>query len=280
MKKQILISLLLAATLSGCEYFHHKYQSGTVAEVAGQYLYESDLQQVLAGLSSEDSARVREQYIRQWASDILFYETAKDRADQRLDDLVEAYRRSLYIHTYEERLIQQRMPKHVADTLVEAFYQSHADRFILKESIVKGALLVVPIGAPDLNKLKKKLQSIDETSIEDIEKYAYKYATGYELFLDEWRTANQLLLRMPFEKNTLDQELKKSSQIVMQDSINTYILQVTDKHLQGSNMPMDYARAEIEKILLQQRQSEFLRQEREKQYQDAVRFKKIIFYEQ
>jgi hypothetical protein len=274
MKKVIgLIMIMMCA--AGCSYFQHKYQSGAVVEVNGNYLYEQDLQHLTAGLSSEDSARVREQFIRQWAGDILLYDEAKDRTDKHIEALVEDYRRSLYVHAYEEKLISRRMPKMIEDTLIEQFYETHKDRFILPTSIVRGILLVVPNGAPDIKKIEKVLTTPDETRLEEIEKFAYKYATGYELFMDQWKSANQLTMRMPFEKNGFERELRAHSQIVLEDSLSTYILQVTDKRLSGDYMPLDYARSEIEKVLLNQRRHDFLQAERDRRYDEAVKEGKV-----
>jgi hypothetical protein len=197
-----------------------------------------------------------------------------------IEQLVEDYRRSLYIHEYEERLIAQRMSRDVADTLIQAFYDSHRNRFILRDDIIKGLLLVTPKDAPNLDKLRKKITDPNqEENIEWIEKFAYQYATGYELFLDQWKTTNQILLRMPFEEDNLHQQLKKSMQIELSDSINTYLLQVTAIYRRGEEMPIDYARAEIEEIILRNRQVDFLKHEREQLYEKAIKEGQLKRYE-
>ena len=119
----------------------------------------------------------------------------------------------------------------------------------------------------------------DEEHIEWVEKYAYQYASGYELFLDEWKTANQILLRMPFEEDNLQKQLKQKRQITMQDSLNNYILQVVDVYVKGEQMPIDYARKEIEKIILSQRQVDFIESERENLYNNAIQSGKLKRYE-
>ena len=45
--------------------------TGVAVALNGQYLYQSTLDSLSFGLSSEDSARVVEQYVKQWAKDIL-----------------------------------------------------------------------------------------------------------------------------------------------------------------------------------------------------------------
>jgi hypothetical protein len=84
---------------------------------------------------------------------------------------------------------------------------------------------------------------------------------------------------MPLEQNNLDKQLKNKRQIEVQDSINTYLLQVTDLYMKGDEKPITYARKEIEEILLRQRQVEFLQQERNKLYENAIVTGKLKLYE-
>ena len=272
------VVLAASVALSGCNAFHRKHQAGTAVELNGHTLYWETLDSLTMGLTAEDSAEVASAYIRQWATDILEYDKAKDMDNGEIEALVEDYRRSLYVHAYETRLVERRMPTHVADTIVEQIYQAHINQFVLKEGIIKGLLLVVPQNAPHLKRLHRWLEQPEE-NIEDIEKYAYRYATGYELFTDQWRTAQQVLLHIPFEKDELNSLLKQKTQIEVSDSTSLYILQITEKHLAGEPMPIDYARPEIEKRVLSHRQVDFLQNERKRLYDDAVLFKKIQFYE-
>lgn len=281
MKKVLLIVMVLSGMmmLSGCSLFNRRHNVGAVVEVNGQYLESTELAQVTAGLSGEDSAAVADAFIRQWATEILMYDRAKDKVDGKpIEALVEDYRRSLYMHAYEEYMVAHSHIQ-VPQAQVDSFYEEHKDRYVLKDHIVKGLLVIVPNGSPDLAKLKKFMQEPDEKNIEKIEKYAYRYATGYELFTDEWKPMNQLLLWMPAEKSSLSKVLKQNNQIVLSDSISTYILQVTDVRQAGESMPVEYARAEIEPVLLREVTTAYIKSERERVYDDAVRFKKVKFYE-
>lgn len=259
--------------MCSCEYVTRKHKAGAIAEVDGNYLLLSDVEPLIVGLTGEDSAAVVQAYIRQWATEILVYNEARDKADREIENKVEDYRHSLYVHAYEQKLVSQRMPTRVAADVIESFYQEHQDMFLLRESIVRGLLLVVPNDAPKLAQIRDLLKKtpLSDESLEELEKYAYQYATGYELFTEEWKTANQLLLSMPFEQNDLLKQLKNNAQIELQDTVSTYILQVTDKCLAGESMPLDYATEEIEKMILSRRQVEFIKKEREDLYNKALR---------
>ena len=278
--RKFVVLLIVVPIMVGCTLFERQRKSGIVVECNGHSLTQVEIAALTNGLRSEDSARVAEAYIRQWAEDLLEYDAAKKVESKEIERMVEDYRRSLYVHEYEEHLIAQRMPKYVEDSLVRAFYATHSSRFVLDETIVKGMLLVVPLGAPNMDELKRQMaKPFDDENLEQIEKYAYNYATGYELFLEEWKNSRQILLRMPLSDANLQKQLNQKRQIVMEDSVNTYLLQVTDVHMKGTEMPLDYARTKIEQILLNERRVEFLEQERDKLYHKALQQNKLIRYE-
>jgi len=276
MKKMKYIPVVLAVLLSGCHAFEKQHQAGAKVEVNGHYLYGSTLDALTLGLSPQDSARIAEQYISQWAKDMLVYDNARAKVLPELESLVEDYRRTLYVHAYEEYLIERRMPKTVADSAVEKVYNQMPDRFKLDESILKGMLVVVPNDAPKIETLRKWLT---QQSLDDIEKYAYQNASGYELFTDKWLTTTDLISRMPIERTEMESRLRTKDQIEVSDSLKTYIVQVTGKHLRGEQMPVEYARPQIERIILSGRQVEFLQSERERLYEEAVESGEVKFYE-
>ena len=281
---------VLMTLLCGCQVMEKKQQVGAVAELNGQYLYRSTLDSLTLGLNSEDSLRVVQLFIRQWAQDILLYDNSTARTHREIEQMVSEYRRTLYAQAYEDRLVERRMPKSIPDSAVQAIYDRMPDRFILDESIVKGVLLVVPNDAPNLSKVKQWLLKIGTERqekknskatnvLDDIEKYVYQNASGYELFTDQWTTVTALTRQMPVERADLETKLKYGNRIEISDSTQTFILQVTEKHMRGEKMPVEYARPQIEKIILNARRVEFLRKERERLYNDAVQEKKIKFFD-
>ena len=277
MKKIGIIGCIAAGLLLGsCTALEKQQKVGAAVEVNGQYLYRSTLDSLTVGLSSEDSLRMVQQYISQWTKDVLEYDKAKARTKSDLEKLVEEYRRALYVQAYEQQLIERHMPKAVPDSVVTQVYEQMPNRFLLDESIVKGILVVVPKDARDIAKLRGWMA---KEKLDEIEKYAYQNASGYELFADKWLTTTDLLAHIPAERAEMENQLKAKNQIEVTDSLKTYVLQVTEKHLRGEQMPMEYARPEIEKIVLYERQVDFLNKEREKLYNEAIQDQKIKFYE-
>ncbi|MBQ7531664.1 MAG: hypothetical protein IJT12_08140 [Paludibacteraceae bacterium] len=261
--------------MSGCNLFQRDAKEGAVVQLGNNYLYQSDLNAVMQYASTaEDSVRYAEQFIRRWATDILQYQQGKAHSTREIEALVEDYRRSLYVAEYERYIVDKRMPKTVSDAEADTFYVHHPDRFVLQENILQGALLVVPKDAPSQDELKKRMNDLtEEANLEYIEKYAYQYASGYELFTSQWRTGNQVLMRMP--SNRWQKNLAAGKQYAEQDSASVYLLQVTDCRLAGEPMPIEYARPGIDKMILSERRVKFLQTQRQQLYDDAVRFGKL-----
>lgn len=281
MKKATIIYFVSALLmLSGCQALEKQQQYGAAVEVNGHFLFRSTLDSLTVGLNSEDSLRVAQQYISLWAKDILMYEAIQNGElnveIDAIEKMVSDYRHSLYVHAYESYLVERYMSKNVPDTIVEQMYTQLSERFRLDESIMKGILVIVPNDAPNIGKLRKWMT---EESLDDIEKYVYQNASGYELFADRWVTTTNMLAQIPLERKELENKLKSKYQIETSDSLRTYLLQVTDKYLLGNPMPLEYARPEIEKIILSERQVDFLLKEREKLYNEAIQEQKIRFYE-
>jgi hypothetical protein len=290
MKKQRIIVSGLAGFLlvgsmlvmSACSAMEKKQQAGAAVELNGNYIYQSTLDALTLGLSGEDSTRVAQQYIRQWAQDILLYDEATTRSNKQIEALVEDYRRTLYVQAYEDKLVDKRMSKTILDSTVLDLYQSMPDRFRLEESIMQGVLVIVPTDAPQIDKLRNTLSKVSGEgsvkALDEVEKYVYQNASGYEIFADKWMTTTEMMNHMPLDRAEFENRLKARNMVEVSDSAKLYILQVTAKHMRGEAMPIEYARPEIEKIILNARRVEFLRKERERLYNEAIQDKKITFF--
>ena len=103
-----------------------------------------------------------------------------------------------------------------------------------------------------------------------VEKYVYQYASGYELFLEEWRPLGEVLQYAPFERKNITKQLKAGKLLEHSDTVNTYVLQLTDVCLAGDYKPIDYVRKEIEDMILSERRVEFIRGVREELYNKAL----------
>ena len=279
MRKGIVV-ILCVVLFCGCAKFEQKRLSGVAVEYNGATVTYADLDALTYGLSSEDSARVADSYIQQWATSLIVYDRSKEIKSREIDEMVENYRRSLCQHEWERKQVAQKMPMLIEDSLVLEFYEQNKQHFILDRAILRGLLLIMPVGAPNLEKLKDMVEvPHEEENIEWVEKYAYQYAVGYELFLDDWKTVEQIAVYMPYSQDELSKQIKQKKQILAQDSLNVYLLQVTDFCGKGEYKPLEYVQDEIKELILSQRQVGFIRLLREDLYEKAVQQGKLKRYE-
>lgn len=279
MRKGIVV-ILCVVLFCGCAKFEQKRLSGVAVEYNGATVTYADLDALTYGLSSEDSARVADSYIQQWATSLIVYDRSKEIKSREIDEMVENYRRSLCQNEWERKQIAQKMPMLIEDSLVLEFYEQNKQHFILDRAILRGLLLIMPVGAPNLEKLKEMVEvPHEEENIEWVEKYAYQYAVGYELFLDDWKTVEQIAVYMPYSQDELSKQIKQKKQILAQDSLNVYLLQVTDFCGKGEYKPLEYVQDEIKELILSQHQVEFIRLLREDLYEKAVQQGKLKRYE-
>jgi hypothetical protein len=279
MRKGIVV-ILCVVLFCGCAKFEQKRLSGVAVEYNGATVTYADLDALTYGLSFEDSARVADSYIQQWATSLIVYDRSKEIKSREIDEMVENYRRSLCQYEWERKQIAQKMPMLIEDSLVLEFYEQNKQHFILDRAILRGLLLIMPVGAPNLEKLKDMVEvPHEEENIEWVEKYAYQYAVGYELFLDDWKTVEQIAVYVPYSQDELSKQIKQKKQILAQDSLNVYLLQVTDFCGKGEYKPLEYVQDEIKELILSQRQVEFIRLLREDLYEKAVQQGKLKRYE-
>ena len=107
MNKPLVFLLSLVCLLSACQPFRDRNRTGVVAELEGQTLTQDELARLTAGMSPDDSTRVAEQYIQDWAIGILQYEKASTAGSERIEQLVADYRRRLYREAYEQMLVRK-----------------------------------------------------------------------------------------------------------------------------------------------------------------------------
>lgn len=270
MMKRLSYILAFACLLASCSAIHRKNAGeDTAVLLHGQTLSHQQLEEVTKHAETpEDSAMLADLYIRQWAGDVLFYEKASKIKDDQLEEMVEAYRRELYTKRYEDKLVAQKMDQTLSADTIRAYYEKHPDLFRLNHSLVQGVLLTVPQGTPNVEKLRIWLHRPMQ-EIEKIEKYAYQYATGYELFNDRWKTSNQILLTMPITHDALEAALRNQQQIEVRDSAQIYILQLTDRKLTGDLMPLELAEPEIRKLMLAERRTDFIQEQKNAMFEEA-----------
>jgi hypothetical protein len=253
-----------------------------LVSVGNRTLYKHELNEVISGgLSPADSTLAAEAYIKMWVKNELMYEKAKANLLDKvqIDELVDNYRHSLTIYTYQEQLLKERLSKEITDKELREYYEANPDRFKLETNIIKGLFLKVPVSSPRLEDLRKWYFSTSEKAIENIEKYSLENAVIYDYFYNKWVDFDDVMDNIPREIDDRTQFLKERKRLEVQDSAYVYLLNIKEYALVGSKAPFEFAKGQILDILVGQRRESFMKKFEEDLYENAIADDKVRFYE-
>lgn len=283
MKKTTLLSLFILSLIvfGSCKSKTPDVARKPYLEVEGKFLYADEIEQVIPpNVNDTDSAEIAQSYVRKWATDVLMYENAKRNITNKaeIDELVENYRKSLTIHQYQQRMIEQRLPKEPAEEDLKAFYNEYGQQLLLTENTLKGLLLVVPKNAQKMANVRGWVQSANTKSLESIEKYSIRNAISYDYFGDKWLPLSEVLKKIPLKIEDAAHFLSANKFVETQDSTQHYFLRIFSYRLSGQVEPYDMARKRISNILLNKQKADFISKFENEIYDDAVKNETITFF--
>ena len=275
-----IISLTLIV-ISSCVHKTPEAARKPLLEVEGKFLYADEVQQIIPpNVNDTDSIGIAQSYIRKWVTDVLMYENAKRNITNKneIEELVESYRKSLTIHQYQQKMIEQRLPKEASEEEVKAFYTQYSDQLILKENIIKGLLLIIPQKAPKLSTVRTWVQSGNTKSLESIEKYSLQNAISYDYFGDKWLPLSEILKRIPLKIEDPSKFLSSNRFVETSDSTEHFFLRIESFRLSGQVEPFEMAKDRIGNILLNKKKADFISKFETEIYNDAVANETVTFF--
>lgn len=249
-------------------------------EIGNKYLYWEDVQSIVpVNASPSDSIEIVNNYIRKWSIEVLMYENAKKNTPnvQEIDKMVEEYRKSLIIHQYQQRLLEQRLDNFLTEAKMQQFYDTYGTQMLLKEPVIKGFFLVLPQNAPMIDDMRKWVSSGDEEALENIEKYQMQNAIGYDYFTDDWIPSSTLIKKLPSNLLIDVPAFVSRKYSELSDSTHCYLVHISDYRLTGQQQPYEVAKEEIANMLAIRAKTEFITGFESELYNDAVKDGKIVF---
>ena len=281
-----LIALVSITLLVSCKWnksvTEYVYGKTPIVEIGTDVLYVEDIKQVVPlGLSEADSTLFAQQFIKNWAQDVLSYQNAiRNIPDTKdIDRLVENYRRSLIEHEYQRRLIEQKFSSETAEEDIERFYNDNERLFVLDESLLRGLFLKISNKSHDLSDIRKLYTRQDDESFEEIEKYSIRNAARCEFFYDNWRTVAEIEVLLPPLEKPLETMLKDNGSFEFKDEEYIYLLNVSEFAPKGGIEPLDHARSRIRGLLINSNEVSYMRKIKEDLYDAAIEKNRIIFHQ-
>ena len=252
-----------------------------ILEVEGKFLYLDQIQDIIPpNVNKEDSTEIAESFIRKWVTDVLLYENAKRNVTNQdeIDQLLEDYKKSLTIHQYQQKLIEQRLPKEPSETELKAFYEQYSEQLLLKENVIKGILLVVPANAPKLGNVRSWVQSGNTSALENIEKYSIQNAISYDYFGNEWTPFSEILKKLPLQVEDASAFVTNNRFYETSDSTKHYFLKIAAYKTTGQIEPFEMAKPKISNLILNKLKADFISNFEDELYKDAIESESVTYF--
>ena len=283
MNKFTHLAIILLTLVVNCSCVHNTPEGTRKAllEVEGKFLYADEVQKIIPpNMNDSDSTAIANSYVRKWVTDVLMYENAKRNITNKdeIDELVESYRKSLTIHQYQQKMIEQRLPKEPSEEDIKAFYTQYSDQLVLKEGIIKGLLLIIPQKAPKLSTVRSWVQSANTKSLESIDKYSLQNAISYDYFGNKWVPFSEILKRMPLKIDDPSRFLSSNRFVETSDSTEHFFLRIESFKLSGQIEPYEMAKDRISNILINKQKADFISKFEKEIYNDAVSNETVTFF--
>lgn len=255
-----------------------------LARVYDKYLYETDLQGLYRpGMNIEDSAMLVEKFIKDWARKQILIEEASTKInfdEAEIERKVLDYRFSLMGYQYQRSYIQQNLNRDVSEEEIKKYYDENLDNFVLKENIIRGKYLKIPITAPNTRKLKRLIRSDKEEDFEELKSYCLSFASAYQLYDSVWMVFEDIVKDTPLaDIPNKVQYLRSNRYVESVDENFLYFILIVEYRISDNISPLEFVKDQIRNIILNKRKVELAKKLEDDVYQKAVEQKEFeIFY--
>lgn len=270
----LLSSLLL---LWSCSKEVENVTEEPLATVFGKSLYPSDIQGIVGqGVSSKDSSILVRSFIENWAKEQLIIAIAEQNIpdDLDVDRLVEDYRLSLIRHSYEQKLVEQRLDSLVTDNEIRRYYESALDQYQLDKTIVQGKFVKLSKQAPKQDTLKKWWKNL-EPNKQAMSDYCRMYADKFVLEDSIWIDVDYLAAEFPISSLKTG-AITGGLNVIASDEEYNYYINVDKVVRQGQIAPLSYVKNKIIKVILRKRKFELLDNMTEELYKRELDKKNVV----
>lgn len=271
---QIVYALTLLLISAGCDALKKGEDRPVIAKAKGYQLYLDELISALpSGMSAEDSTSFANNYIRNWATQMLLLNKAElnlKEEDKDVSKQLEEYRRSLIIYQYENQLIKQRLDTVVTDEQIAEYYNNNKDNFELQDNIARALFVKLDKNSKDVEKVKKLVRSEKLEEREELEAFCVQHAQAYHLNDQVWIPFGELLALVPKTSYLNLNYFSLYNFAYLQDSTSHYLLEVRELKFKNSVSPLEFEEQNIRSIILNQRKLELVQKLERDIFEDAV----------
>ncbi|MCX7547478.1 peptidyl-prolyl cis-trans isomerase [Xanthomarina sp. F1114] len=282
-KTNILFLCAFVWLFVSCDFFKETDDRKVIARVNDINLYEEDIRDLIKeGMSPQDSAMIVSNFINRWATQQLLLSGAKtnltEAKQKSFDKLAKEYKNDLYSKAYLEALVVQNIDTVIAIEEIEAYYNENKEVFKLNEDLIKLRYINIDENRLDLKDLETKFKRFNEEDKKELDSISIQFKS-FSLKDSVWVKVDQVVNKIPpITSENRNELLKKSNFIQLKDSLGLYLVHISDVLLRNSTAPMEYVKPTIDKIVINKRKLELVRELEKDIKTDAIKHKKFEIY--
>lgn len=250
-----------------------------MARVENKYLYQSDIEDLgLQFASSEDSTKLITEYVNNWIRRQLMYTYAqKNLPPDKLDveQLIEDYRQSLIIYTYEREYIAQNLDTAVTRLQAETFFKDNQANFQLSEDLYRVLYLKVAADAPKQDSIALWMQADDAFMRARLIEYANTYATEYNVNDSLWQAISLINKKL----SGIESTLRPGAYLMQMVPPFHYHLWVTHQKIKDEVAPFSYVESDVKRMIVNKRKLALKKDFNDNIYKDAAKNNTFEIYE-
>ena len=221
------------------------------------------------------------QYINTWATELVYLKIAEEQLSKTEKDVtkeLEDYRKSLLKYRYEQLYVNERLDTAVSDDLVEEYYNTHQEKFILSRPLVKARFLSISDESPAKEQIRKRMSSDEVEDLVEADSLAYSSAYKFTTWSNAWIDAAILAREFPMDYETMLSQMKKQWVETVDTLGVAKLAYIQDVIKKGQVVPIEYSAPAIKDIIISTRKQTLISTLEQDLLNDARENGKFVIY--
>lgn len=270
-------------SLSSCQLFNQEQKPESVARVGKNYLYKSDLLNLVpVGTSKQDSILMVQNYIDRWATQKLLIEAAErnlsESKQKEYNALIKQYKVDLYTKAYLEEMVKQTVDTIVSEEELKKYYKENKANFKANGTLVRMRYITIDKDNPKLATIRDKFFNFNkkdkkfwDTNSLQFKKFAFNDSI--------WVAMEQVYSKLPVvNPSNRDEIIRPGKQLQILDNQDLYLIKVTDVIDEKQASPFGYIKPTLKEVIVNQRKLELIKKIEKEITDDAIKNKDYEIY--
>ena len=284
MKFKHFIVYLIVFLISSCNLFENK-PVRAIAKYKSNYLFFDDIKKYIPkNLSEKESLVLIENQIAKWAKNHILIEQANINLDNEKKNqllvMAKEYSDELFSFHYKEKIVKSLMDTVVNQNSIDEYYKQNKINYKLNEDIVKARFIKISNENFEIPNIRNRFRRFNKSDISFLDSISLQFSS-YSFNDSIWINKDVFFSKFPevrdYVKNNI---VKKKLFYQLEDSLELYLIKVSESALRNTIAPIDYLEPTLRQILVNKRKLEFIRNFENELYIDAIQTKELEIYEQ